>query len=103
MDREKMKSLMIEAAEMSYGEDNAFIGAYLLDPEEDLKCDVAEGGNLISLSYLLARVILCISTTHEVKPWKLFRAVGKVLRLMIKYHKGGTPIGEIETRELEDR
>lgn len=97
---EEINKMIQEAGTMMEGEDEAYIGAYFYAPENRVKMTVAEGGSLAALTFLVARIILCIATTHEVKPMALMNLIRRALKLMIKYHKKGVPIGEIETRNL---
>lgn len=101
MNREKIEQLLQEAGMMMEGnEDEAFIGAYFTAPNGKVKISVAEGGDIPAMTFLIARIILCVSATHDIKPAHMMRLVKGAFKLMLKYHKRGLPIGEFETRDL---
>lgn len=101
MNREEINKLLLEAGDLMEGEeDEGFIGAYFCRPDGEVKMSVVEGGTVPSLTFLIARVMLCIAATHEVKPRDMMKHVRAAYNLMLKYHKGGVPIGEIEKRDL---
>ncbi len=100
MQNKKVLDLLEEAAQNLYGEEKGFLATYMV-VDEDLVCETVEGGGLAELTYIMARQILCVSATHGIKPWKLWALLTKALRMMIRRHKQGVPIGTFETRRME--
>lgn len=101
MNKEKINELLQEAGMMVEGkQDEGFIGAYFTAPEGKVQMSVTECGNIAPLAFLIARIIICISATHNVRPDKMMSFVRRSYKLMLKYHKRGLPIGEFEARDL---
>lgn len=100
-DRDKVREMLVEAGKMCAGEENGFVGAYLIMDEDGSYCDVAEGGSLIAVTWILAKIILGVAASHEEKPMDVLKYVRRALSMLVKYHKKGVPIGEFESVDCE--
>lgn len=101
MNKDEINKLLQEAGGLMEGaDDEGFIGAYFCIQNGETKISVVEGGTVPSLTFMLARIMLCIAATHEVSPMDMMKYVKTAYKMMLKFHKGGVPIGEVEKRDL---